>query len=540
MGEDEGRMAIGKWLWPKLENTEDADRELLFVARGFFLVVLGMMISLAFGYSTGQDVLKDVADPVILAFLAPIISSKRSRVAALVPALHSIANAVALLDAIMGAEGIGLPALIYCSTILPVEGYLSVRGVRGSFIFHRKAGTHVNLWRGCALSGITLVYLVASSLVAYAMFVVLGLSSADTDREVAVRIFVIVVLSISIGVPALAIGRVLPGTRRLGPIAEAEKPRFSPADGRFINGPWGNSKIGNASLGTYIARHWRGEFSLARSFWANYGLLYAAFFAVAWAVVVVEDFDSFRLYATIFAFLFGTQFIVFFWMLVGGWRAAGNHICRTGSRFWPWVARAALVIHAMALVVLVAPNVALMTVIGAGFDPFNKFRIVRTGSKELMVQGFIGSNLPGEISGLLDAAPEIEWIRLESAGGRIGAAREFARAIGDRGLKVRVWDECSSACFVAFMAADLRAASRHAKIGLHAYSPATEIGPSPGVEMKIDRRHMIARGVPEAFLDKAFSTPPDDMWYPSFEELVEAGVVTHVMEGGETRPVRPE
>ena len=30
------------------------------------------------------------------------------------------------------------------------------------------------------------------------------------------------------------------------------------------------------------------------------------------------------------------------------------------------------------------------------------------------------------------------------------------------------------------------------------------------------------------------------MWYPSFEELVEAGVVTHVMEDGETRPVRPE
>ena len=41
MGEDNGRMAIRKWLWPKLETTEDAERELRNAA-GWFLVFVVM------------------------------------------------------------------------------------------------------------------------------------------------------------------------------------------------------------------------------------------------------------------------------------------------------------------------------------------------------------------------------------------------------------------------------------------------------------------------------------------------------------------
>mgnify|MGYP001168163221 CR=1 FL=1 len=42
-----------------------------------------------------------------------------------------------------------------------------------------------------------------------------------------------------------------------------------------------------------------------------------------------------------------------------------------------------------------------------------------------------------------------------------------------------------------------------------------------------NRQYFIARGVSQDFLDKAFSTPHDDMWFPTIEELTESGIITH-------------
>ncbi len=288
----------------------------------------------------------------------------------------------------------------------------------------------------------------------------------------------------------------------------------------------------------YLVRHWRGHLSLARSFWINYGLVY---FTISGIVLGAEEgglFSSFRVLAAVVAAAGAIQSAAFVWMLVGNWRSAGNAIRRIGRRFWPWAARILLMVHA-AILLFLLPRIIPFAEIALGFDPFNKYVVTRTGSQEILIRGLIGANLPGDVFELLDQAPEVTWIRLESGGGRVGPARELARMIIDRGLSVRVWDECSSACVLPFLAADVRALSRKARIGLHRYSDENGLQFAIPEEMARDRQFLIKRGVSEAFLDKAYATPPDDMWYPSFEELVAAGVVTHVMEDGETRPVRP-
>lgn len=41
-----------------------------------------------------------------------------------------------------------------------------------------------------------------------------------------------------------------------------------------------------------------------------------------------------------------------------------------------------------------------------------------------------------------------------------------------------------------------------------------------------DRRDFERRGVTPSFMDRAFKTPPEDMWFPTTEELRKANVVT--------------
>lgn len=293
----------------------------------------------------------------------------------------------------------------------------------------------------------------------------------------------------------------------------------------------------------YVIRHWRGELDLAQTFHVNFLIPLALFIVIISGFYNISVFASLRSLAATFVAVVGLQGVIFIWMLVGTWRSASREVYRRGSGWYASWVRVALSVSVIVFIAFGFTDFLTMAKIAFGNDPFNKYVIERTGPDEIMIRGLIGSSLPGKLAPILEQTVveqrEVRWLRLESQGGRVGAALEVAYLIADLDLNVRVWDECSSACVLAFMGSDLRVLGRNAKIGLHAYSP--EVGGfSVRGEMERDRRYMAARGVSEAFLDKAFSTPPDDMWYPSFEELVEAGVVTHVMEGGETRPVRPE
>ena len=50
-------------------------------------------------------------------------------------------------------------------------------------------------------------------------------------------------------------------------------------------------------------------------------------------------------------------------------------------------------------------------------------------------------------------------------------------------------------------------------------------------DMEIDKNNFVREGVDELFLERAFSTPSTKFWYPSPEELIDAGVATHTFDG---------
>jgi hypothetical protein len=44
--------------------------------------------------------------------------------------------------------------------------------------------------------------------------------------------------------------------------------------------------------------------------------------------------------------------------------------------------------------------------------------------------------------------------------------------------------------------------------------------------MALDRSYFRARGIPDWFIERAFTTPNNSMWRPSFDEMQVANVVT--------------
>jgi len=120
-------------------------------------------------------------------------------------------------------------------------------------------------------------------------------------------------------------------------------------------------------------------------------------------------------------------------------------------------------------------------------------------------------------------------------GGRIFEAQKIASIVTSRGLNTYVEGSCASACTLILLAGVDRAATPNAQIGFHQPD-------FPGLDEESRRsiisenRHLYLRaGVNADFIDRALSAKPDEMWYPTTQELMAAGVLNRLSLGGETR-----
>lgn len=98
-----------------------------------------------------------------------------------------------------------------------------------------------------------------------------------------------------------------------------------------------------AKKGSYFARHWRGELSLAKSWWVNGFLLWnllvnGALFGVFTAIVTLSH-PTAALAMLEAAIYYAIAIPVYIWAIVGIWRSASRY---TGLALWKWWARIAI------------------------------------------------------------------------------------------------------------------------------------------------------------------------------------------------------
>lgn len=294
----------------------------------------------------------------------------------------------------------------------------------------------------------------------------------------------------------------------------------------------------------FVARHWRGDLPLWKSYWIVGFLSYI--FAVL-AVVAVNALTTSR------GTIGPTGILVYFvstwaliaaltiWQLVGIWRSATRRIEQRNSigKMAPWAGLAKLMVClgflqlAGLLIRSGIPQVAESVRIALMDDPDAppySIRVMNNGSEAEIIGG-IKFGLTSDFEKILSASKGVRVVHLDSVGGRIAEGEKLNALIKSRGLDTYVDEMCASACTLAFVAGRQRVLKQGATLGFHRSSFAGEDqarDDSSGME-----RAYLAAGVSREFVSRAMTTKSADLWKPSGAELVAAGVVTRISSGDE-------
>lgn len=284
--------------------------------------------------------------------------------------------------------------------------------------------------------------------------------------------------------------------------------------------------------GSYIGRHWRGHLSLPRSYWLNGFVVNAVLSVLGLGILALErSGQSLRAIAIGFV-VWGMLFLALrIWTLVGIWRSAGRHGARGGSSAWGAIARI-MVVLGIGSTAIQFPSLSAQAKefgsIAIGRDPLGPEAImsVNAGRDTITISGMLTAGLADRFESLLHDMPQAKTVMLESEGGRIYEALRMAKVIRGRGLDTRVERNCESACTFLLLAGKDRSAHRFAQIGFHQPD-------FPGISdrerttiIADNRADYVTAGIEPGFLAEAMATPPEEMWYPTHEVLVEAGALT--------------
>jgi len=293
------------------------------------------------------------------------------------------------------------------------------------------------------------------------------------------------------------------------------------------------------SSSNYFVRHWRGELSLARSYWVNGSLLAGAGVNLLGTYLGTIEHASLRMVALqAIAFLF-IAIGAWVWSVVGIWRSADAHPSRGGALSWAVVAKFFVVIGALVmagkLTTSFGPQIKEFSQIALGKDPLGKVTVtVGANGQSILVSGMLGEGSADEVQKIVSAAPAAHILVLDSRGGRLLEAKQIADLVRKKRFDTYTEGQCASACTFIFLAGKDRAATPNAQIGFHQPSIA---GFEPRVQRDITQEMgelYRTAGLPAAFIRKAQDTPAGDMWYPTRDELIQANVLTRITLGGET------
>ena len=299
-----------------------------------------------------------------------------------------------------------------------------------------------------------------------------------------------------------------------------------------------------AKKGNYFARHWRGQLSLGVSYWVSSlvsGLLVAL---VAGTVKPIQEALSLRLSCGLSMFLFALAIASTVWWLIGVWRSASGHVSRGGRRFWAGVAEAMVVlgflnISALTYKAYIPQSIDMLSIIvgDVGLPPY-QIRVL-PGETDIEFRGGIRAGSARKLERILAAVPQAKVLHIESPGGRIEEAKRMMKLVRERGLTTYTSEECESAATLVLVSGKQRVIGANAKVGFHA-------GTVPGITLEQQRGAdddmrsiMQSAGVSEAFIERTLATPSDQMWFPSFDEMLRNGVATASYDAGFTTSIAP-
>jgi hypothetical protein len=283
----------------------------------------------------------------------------------------------------------------------------------------------------------------------------------------------------------------------------------------------------------YLRRHWVGHLSLPLSYWVN-GALLATVIATAAEFVAIKlrtGGGSLRGIAIVALAYLAVGGIFWLWSSVGIWRSAYWHRRRGGAAGWAVAARVLIVLSVVGTLFRsgdIALQAAELRQLASGRDSLGAAAAMRISPdrRDLLVSGALAAGSAERFSQVLAGASRVEKVVLTSVGGRMLEAERMADLIRARGLDTQVADHCMSACTELLLAGRERYAAEDARIGFHQPSfPGVSAGE---LSASIAEMHdnYLAAGVDPLFAARAMRVPAQGMWFPTFDELIQAGVLS--------------
>lgn len=285
----------------------------------------------------------------------------------------------------------------------------------------------------------------------------------------------------------------------------------------------------------FILQHWRGQLSLPFSYWIN-GSLASIVVVVLLVGIQTSGLDDLGVVASGLAMIgmLTVAYACTIWQQVGVWRSARRHVARGGSRVWATTAQVMTVLAALGFVVQAFEQEPLWKqsiLLAVGREDIPPSELALTDDSTVLdLSGGLTLGTAAAFESMIVATPSIRSVRLNSGGGWISEGLKLESLIAKRGLVTITDDECASACLLAYLGGKERLLAKGARLGFHQTSVA---GVGGGVASEGDaqfRSVLRRKGLPEAFIEEALSAPPDEMWYPTNAELLEANVITRLVE----------
>ena len=296
-------------------------------------------------------------------------------------------------------------------------------------------------------------------------------------------------------------------------------------------------KVNRTRSYNFIVKHWRGEYSLGVSYWL-FGFLIAIFIGLLNATLGRFS-DALSLSTQKQGFLilayYAVTIAVAVWQIVGVTRSASAHVSRGGKYFWAMTAKVMVCIGALQLLFgFIVDGVPLIRegldmVRGTDNIPPYSLRLMRNDT-EMELAGGIPIGTTDAVRNMLDSSRTVRVIHLNSSGGRIAEADKLASLISQRQLITYTRTSCSSACALAFLAGRERYIGEQGRIGFHSASVNGAMG-SNDLDLNASFRAALSRvGATPLFVTKATTTNPQNMWFPTTEELKQQNIITSVVD----------
>lgn len=278
----------------------------------------------------------------------------------------------------------------------------------------------------------------------------------------------------------------------------------------------------------YFVRHWRGELSLAVSYWVNGLLASMAAYAIVYTMAsLILQMPTDYSPAIFWISAWSAIFLITMWQVVGIWRSADR------AKSFGGLAKFMVILGLLSTVSRFLNEGVPAIKESLNRVPLEKWsmKIARNGT-ELELSGGIGNGFTNDLTHILDVDSGIRLVHVNlEYGGLLTEAHSAGALIHSRQLNTYVSSYCQSACTIVFLGGRERYLGKDGKLGFHSPS-------FPGVAdvsstVSDERQYLKAVGLSDSFINQVFSTPKDKMWFPDNEQLLREGVITSVVSGDE-------